>query len=68
MGQFLARQPGETPNFPGPWGRPTGGVPTRPGPRGIEELRGTGGAGFDRRDGGGGRRRETPDFQNIRLM
>ena len=22
MGQFLARQPGETPNFPGPWGTP----------------------------------------------
>ncbi len=37
MGQFLARQPGEVPNFPGPWGSPTGSPglpPGTPGPRG----------------------------------
>ena len=68
MGQFLARQPGETPNFPGPWGSPTGSgrVPTRPGPRG-----GSAGGSGGRFMGGrapvpGGSR--GPDFQNIRLM
>ena len=66
MGQFLARQPGETPNFPGPWGSPSGRVPTHPGPRG-----GSAGGSGGRFTGGhapapGGSR--GPDFQNIRLM
>ncbi|KKL47840.1 hypothetical protein LCGC14_2331530 [marine sediment metagenome] len=84
MGQFLARQPGETPNFPGPWGAGpfgSGGAPTTPGPRGIEEWRGTGGegAGYGAGAGGSGGRfmggrapvpggSRGPDFQNIRLM
>ncbi len=70
MGQFLARQPGETPNFPGPWGAgPTGRSgpsPITPGPRG-----GSAGGSGGRFMGGrapvpGGSR--GPDFQNIRLM